>query len=310
MFETFDSFAPPQLQKKVSGHGWDHVNLDEVREKLASVIEEQKANDPAELKRTIADLKRKLTEAERKAPEVKQSPPVEVPILDAAGRQTLESAITVCTEVLEECQKRDHILSSIRDHVVKLVERANVRLAMPCPVSGPQVRREKWTSHSPAPIANGHSEEPSGGLRRMMVALAQRSPLTKRQLGVRAGFSSTSGTFGTYLGKLRSNHWIEGRDELKITSEGLSALGPYDPLPEGKELLNYWLGQLGRGGEWRMLIELANAWPKSMTKEELGKASNISPTSGTFGTYLGHLRSLELIEGPAYELRASNEFFK
>jgi hypothetical protein len=50
MFQTFDSFAPPQLQKKVSQSSWADVDLDQVKQKLATVIAEAKANDPKELK--------------------------------------------------------------------------------------------------------------------------------------------------------------------------------------------------------------------------------------------------------------------
>ena len=54
MFGTFDSFAPPQLQKKVASAGWAAVDLEAVKKKLATVIEEHKSNDPVELKRTIS----------------------------------------------------------------------------------------------------------------------------------------------------------------------------------------------------------------------------------------------------------------
>jgi len=83
MFETFDSFAPPQLQKKVIGSGWDNVNLDDVKSKLASVIEEQKANDPSELKKTIAELKRKVADLEKHKPVSTQ------PLLSDAERESL-----------------------------------------------------------------------------------------------------------------------------------------------------------------------------------------------------------------------------
>src|SRR5205807_2162280 len=70
----------------------------------------------------------------------------------------------------------------------------------------------------PHPATNGHSSEIGGGLRRMMIALAQRPGLSKRQLGVRAGLSSTSGTFGTYLSRLRNNGWIDGSmDGFELT---------------------------------------------------------------------------------------------
>ena len=60
MFQTFDSFAPPQLQKKVSNAGWSEVDLDQVREKLASVIAEAEASDPRKLKDKIAELQKEL----------------------------------------------------------------------------------------------------------------------------------------------------------------------------------------------------------------------------------------------------------
>ena len=142
-----------------------------------------------------------------------------------------------------------------------------------------------------------------------MIALAQRPGLTKKQLAVRAGLSSNSGTFGTYLGRLRSNGWIDGSDSLVLTTEGVKALGAYQPLPEGRDLLSYWLNELGGSGAGRMLAVLAEVYPDAMTKHELGERASIAPTSGTFGTYLGKLRTLELIEGSS-ELRASREFFE
>ena len=144
----------------------------------------------------------------------------------------------------------------------------------------------------------------------MLIALAQKNGLSARQLGVRAGMSSSSGTFGTYLGRARSNGWIAGsRNRLEITEAGIAALGPYEPRPEGKELLGYWLGELKTSGASRMLLALAERYPKSMTAEELGDASGMSAGSGTFGTYLGKLRTLELVIGTRSDLRASEELF-
>jgi len=60
MFKTFDSFAPPQLQKKVSQKGWADVDLDAVKEKLASVIKEAKANNPKELRKELNEVRKQL----------------------------------------------------------------------------------------------------------------------------------------------------------------------------------------------------------------------------------------------------------
>jgi len=47
-----------------------------------------------------------------------------------------------------------------------------------------------------------------------------------------------------------------------------------------------------RKGARRMLQQLAAAYPDSLTRNQLGMLADISPTSGTFTTYLGDIRAL------------------
>ena len=98
-------------------------------------------------------------------------------------------------------------------------------------------------------------------------------------------------------------------ENLSITANGLSALGIWEPLPEGRELLGYWLRELGNSGAARMLEVLAGRYPKSMSDEELAQAAGLSESSGTFGTYLSKLRTLELVTGGRNERKASEELF-
>jgi hypothetical protein len=155
----------------------------------------------------------------------------------------------------------------------------------------------------------GSAEVGKSGLRRMMIALAQRPGLNRRQLGVRAGLSSRSGSFDTYLSRIRSSGWATGgADGMRLTLEGISALGHYEPLPEGRELLDYWLAQFGNSGAARILKVLSERYPKSMTRAELGEAAVLSDRSGSFDTYLSRLRTLELVVGRG-ELTASEELF-
>jgi uncharacterized protein len=148
------------------------------------------------------------------------------------------------------------------------------------------------------------------GLRRILVALAQRPQgMSTRQIGVRAGLSSKSGSFNTYMSRARSNGWVVGdRGHVQITEEGLTLLGDYDPLPTGDALLQHWLSDLGDSGASRILSALAEAFPDSLSKSEVAERAALSGTSGSFNTYLSRLRSLELIEGKG-ELRASEELF-
>jgi hypothetical protein len=55
----------------------------------------------------------------------------------------------------------------------------------------------------------------------MLRALAEiDGPMTRTQLGERAGLEAKSGTFGTYLGKLRTLELVTGRgDDLRLSEE-------------------------------------------------------------------------------------------
>ena len=161
----------------------------------------------------------------------------------------------------------------------------------------------------PAPQSSGSAEVGEGGLRRIMIALAQcPKGLTHGQIGVRASLSSKSGTFATYLSKARTNGWITGRGQVQITPEGLAALGHYEPLPTGPDLLDHWLRDLGDSGAARILRVVADAYPSALSNVEVGERANLSHQSGTFATYLSKLRTLELITGRG-EIRASDDLF-
>lgn len=155
--------------------------------------------------------------------------------------------------------------------------------------------------------ANGKAKIVAG-LRRIMIALAQRPQgLTYRQIGVRAGISTKGGTFSTYMSRARQEGWIVDEGETrKLTQQGLAALGHYDPLPQGSELAEYWIRELG-GGAARMLRVLIDHYPNPMDGAKLGELAGVSHAGGTFSTYLSRMRGLELITGKNTALVAAEE---
>ncbi len=74
-------------------------------------------------------------------------------------------------------------------------------------------------------------------------------------------------------------------------------------------LLQYWKTDLG-GSRAEMLQYAYERYPHTFTDEELGNAIGIVHTGGSFGTYLGRLRALELIMGSRSALRATEAFFQ
>lgn len=179
--------------------------------------------------------------------------------------------------------------------------RPEARAAEPSPTpTPPSTASPPRPSKRQAPPAPAESRVGTGGVQRMLTVLVQHPDGCDRtQLAILAGLSSKSGTFSTYLGRLRTSGWVcaEGA-HLVATPDGIEALGDCPPLPSGEALVAYWLDWCGRqGGRRRMLQALIDAGPQGMKRNDLASAADLSPNSGTFSTYLGKLRSAKLIDG-------------
>jgi len=306
--KTFNSSATPKPgERRIQPAAFAKIDPKILQERLSSAIERAKAEDPRELRRRIAVLEGELRKA-KAAPAVVHPGPEEIEKIRRAVAEEVRAQLT------KNLRRAGAEIQKILDLIPEGVGCA----AILQPLKHPGQFARKPESQIPLekhrapegqrvfpPTSLGES-----GLKRMLIALAQRNGLTARQLGLRAGLSSKSGTFSTYLGRARSSGWINGsRDRIEITEAGRAAIGSHDPLPEGRDLLDYWLGQLGNSGAARMLRVLAERYPRSTTAEDLGEAAELSAGSGTFSTYLGRLRTLELVTGSKSDLRASEELF-
>jgi len=323
---TFDSSATPKAgESRREPKALAPVDVAELGSAIAGMKEKAKENDPKLLRAELLKVKGELAKAQAAKPaspakaEIKR---VEVPVLKDGqlkrAEQFLERAEKLAQSLTEAAAGLTEPITLIAQAVGKVVHPA------PAP---PIARTAPIISQNPRPIAqsrpviarqaknisagDANADVGRGGLRRILIALAQRPGLTNRQIGVRAGLSSSSGSFSTYMSKARSNGWIEDRgDTRNITADGLSALGEYDPLPTGTALLNHWLAELGGSGAGRILRALAGVYPESMTNEQIGEAAQMSHASGSFSTYMSKLRTLELVEGSRGATRASPEFFE
>lgn len=326
MRRTFDTGATPKNMrgkdaKKVATLA--DVDLGKLKERLAATIERAKADDPKELRRRIAELEKAAKKPlPATAPAKVEVQKVEVPV--PVDWKRLHRQMT------EELKRGCHALVALADKVLvdeevlhgqKARTHATTTLSRPLPRPvGPSAWNAGGLEEPKRPpvapkVTNGASNgvrDPTvgdSGLCRMLIALAQRPEgLARRSLGLRAGLSTRTGTFGTYLSRARTTGWIEGKSEIQITDAGLAALGHYKPLPTGDALREYWLHEVGDdGGAGRMLRVLAEVFPAALARSELAERANLSAATGTFGTYLSRLRGLELIEGKGGEIRLSEE---
>ena len=309
--KTFDSSATPKVGEKAR---WPTatavVDLEKLRAELASTIEKAKAEDPRELRKKIAALEVELGKASSKV-RVAAVDPVQLRKFQkesydqgfleaervAAGREAgLRRALAAATESLASAQ-------SLLDRKIPTLppgaghrHTPTVRSAV---VQKPTPQRDRSAAQfSPIP----------GGERKILTALAQYPRgRSKTQVAILTAYAARGGAFANYLGALRSKGFIEGKDLLCITEAGLAVLGPHDPLPTGRELLEHWLKQLGKA-ERLILLHLAEIYPAAALKEDLGPATGYEPTGGAFNNAIGKLRTLELVTGRG-ELRASEDLF-
>jgi hypothetical protein len=301
---TYDAGATP-VQARAAVHT-KPLDLGELEAAMGQAVEDAKANDPRALKAEISRLQKELAKSTGKPPEVVAGKTIEVPFVPPEWRSALAKAREQTAFMLVALEKAT---DATRDAIVGLEKCEGALPPMPVRRAFAPAPPVQISRRTPALVIHTKREDLGGGLRRMLIALAQRlKGLTNAQIGVRAGLSSKSGTFATYMGRARSQGWINDNGNTRfITEAGLEALGSFDPLPEGQELAAYWIGELG-GGASRMLQALVDAYPEALTNAEIGERAGISSASGTFATYMGKIRSLELVTGRG-QVRASAELF-
>lgn len=325
--KTFDSSATPKAGETVAApKRVAEVDLAALQQAMAATIEKVKADDPRELRKQIAELQRRPVS--RTEPQAKS---IEVPVVGEEDRKLLLGYVKKLADTQVHIEQLNTLLSLSGPLLARLNARllrgqvagglvpagetrtSPVAARRPGPPSPPPTPARQPVTRSPGGhSAAGEHNLGSGGLRRILTALAQRPQgLSYRQLGLRACLASRHGTFRTYVGQARARQWVAGNaDGLQITDAGLAALGEYEVLPSGRALLDWWLvhPRVGRGsGAARMLEVLADRFPEDMSKEDLGQAAGLDANHGTFRTYMGKLRTLELVTYEGGRLRLSEE---
>jgi len=193
-----------------------------------------------------------------------------------AWRRKLKSEQARWRQIVAALSATGQSLSKV---TVLFEEAERAWLAPPTSSAVPEVavnhRPARPSSSANGPVvALATSEEAlklAGGERRILTALAQYSEgRSKVQVALLTGYAATGGGFNNYLGALRSSGLIEGDgDRLRISAEGRQALGLWESLPTGAELIHHWRSRLSKAE--RLILEaLAQAYPDALSKEDVG----------------------------------------
>jgi uncharacterized protein len=293
--KTFDSSRTPEPgEESYTPPPLDEAAIAKIKGQLGEAVAEIEANDPAKLRAEIGRLKRELAKPKQQAVETKTIT-VEVPVLDKFDIARLED---VAAKLKAEADSITAALAKVRS-----APPVQVRREVP-PAAKPRTPERKA-----AYDAQAATEETDlyGGAKRMLDAIASAGPINRTQLATLAGLSPRSGTFSTYLGKLRSGGYVqEDRELFSLTPKGHANAGT-DKL-DFDSLRAEWLGKL-YGGAKTMMQVLIDQYPTAFTRDELADAANLSPKSGTYSTYLGKLRGNCLVNEDGGAIRASDALF-
>lgn len=328
---TFDSGRTPEDGATPPRVELAKIDLEELIESLEDAATEAAENDPKQLRERVRELEEQLAGAQGKDSGHTKA---EVNAEYARGREEgWEAAMTKAAAAVMEAQSSGYLTG------IKMARAALDTVPGPIAVFGdaPPVSAKRMPNDiqlAPSHVARpAHREAQANenqraarrvdpmvgtapalgnsGKRRMLIALAQNPKgLTYTKLSLLTGISQSGGTWRTYLGELRGTGLVEGGSMgITITPEGLKALGSYEPLPTGRALLDYWRGRLGNSGKRSIFDVLVEAYPRGMAPADVATATGIAIAGGTWRTYLGELRGLELIVGRE-TLSANGDLFR
>lgn len=324
MFRTYDSFKPREQLEGGKLKGWAEVDLDEVRAKLSAVVEQAKANDPAELRKRIAELEKQIRAAPAAASAEELDRARELGE-DAGFDRAAERAGRSAARFRD--QLRDELISNLSNEVrqacdrvplIDIVTSVDTERRAPSVTIHPQrANRAPATERAIGKMVkaavthvrsgNGSSADlPKGEAALLQACIQYPDGLRREQLTVLSGYKKSSRD--TYIQRLRERGFVAVAGELvKATDAGREAMPDAAPLPTGEELQEFWRDRLPEG-ERKIFDELVRVYPKSITREELGERAGYQKSSRD--TYLQRMRAKQLIEEPGRgEVRAAEALF-
>lgn len=309
--QTFDSSRTPKRGERKHHTELKPLDLAALKERLAIVEAETKANDPKVLKAEIATLKRQITEAAEKAAKSDEVPDPKA--IEAAEQRGYEGGLSEGSRV----GFRDGYnagLEAAAEHF-KAAAAAIDKLSQDKPPS--QGKAVVGSASGPAPKAalrirqvsspkerlatNPSNASITGPQVQMLRALAWWSHMgndapTRAQVAAIAGWRITSGHLRNVAGSLSSAGLIRYPEQgrLALTPEGAVVA----PEPDIASTVIEGIRGTLNSPQQQMFDCLLKA-RKPLAREEIAERLGWAPTSGHLRNVAGSLSTLEIVEYPA-----------
>lgn len=307
--KTYDSSSAPDLSEK-DAPSLKAIDPAKISGMLADVAKSHAANDPATLRAEIDRLRKAAATADKGA-SIEQVEGVR----DAARKRGYEEGFDYGYEtahrsfsivIAKLLEKTKTIPNLMNDAVRELMNEIGPPSVKPKPTSAPKpgiaqripaaLKSVRLDRRSPAVGEHMPStQQKIADAIRWWNALGVASP-SQAQVAFVAGYSHKSGTWSTYLGRLRAAGMIEGRGELLLTNAGAAVAREPSVAPTAQAVQDAVLEKID-GPLRKILAPLLRVYPDDMTQSDLASEAGYSSSSGTWSTHLGRLRKLDLIDG-------------
>jgi hypothetical protein len=300
---TFDSSPTKKRgEKRREPKAYADVDMDVIQARMAATLERAKAEDPKELRKTIAALRRELAKRPTETVTETTTEYVDVPVLDDAHLDRLEEAVEALSAAASKVITAGNEIAA---GLGKLKARAPAPPAASAPARRqPVPRPASDRQQQSAPPVDGDFQ-PKPAQMRILNALAMLEVIgvraaDKTQLALFANASPKSSGYTNNLGSLRSAGLIDypAGGTAALTDAG-RAHADASAAPGTVEELHAYVRSLVGPGRARLLDQLIAAYPDAIAKPELAELAGVSASSSGYTNNLGSLRSLGLIDYPA-----------
>lgn len=294
---TFDSSRTPERGERQERRDLKPLDLGKLKDKLSSLEEEVRANDPKQLKLELSRLRVELDRARKAA---LTAPPAPPPVV--ANAEEIEAA--------RQQGRQEGVALGI----------AQARAAIdalggaPVPKRGPTSKLPPVEATKSAPVTS--AEGLTGPQQRILNALAWWRAFgidqpSSEQLAFVAGYSASSSGYANLKGGLRSIGLLDYPAPGKVAlTEAGDAKAELPDTPVNQGAFHAAVMAKLSDPQRRLLTPLMEAWPESLSSAELASRAGYSASSSGFANLRGQMRSLGFVDYPASGLvRAEDWLF-
>lgn len=303
---TFDSSRAPKRGEKKHATALTPIDLGALKDRLATVESEQKANDPKALKAEIARLKSEAAKIiPKNIPDEAAAYQMGVEAGKAIGENEGYGTGQAAGRIAGYNEALKVAVSAYSAAIasVTLISLAEFERSKPLPSLVPSQFPKTPSPAKPIPLLANVRQNASSDLtapqqrviRSLLFWHGRDKPAPTRAMvaGI-AGYSPGSGGFNNLLGGLKSLGLIDYPAPGTVSIVGNTGFHDIIDEHEARQILSDTLST-----PQKKIVAVLASQKFTMTRDEVARASDYSAGSGGFNNLLGSLRTLDIITYPA-----------